>query len=254
LWSAALRPLAPMGSRESTQSTLSFSKIIQILQDHYGPPLPPISTDPFELIIWENVAYLANDRRRASAFAELKARVGVKPKAILETDQRTLADIAKVGILADLGAEKLLTIAKVAYEEFNGDLQSALRLPLRQAKNALKKFPGIGEPGAEKILLFTGTCPILALESNGLRVLLRLGYGKQDRNYAASYRSVQAAVAGELPSDCASLICAYQLLRTHGQQLCKSSKPHCESCPLKRKCLYFLSNTSRANPKGYSHG
>jgi hypothetical protein len=41
--------------------------------------------------------------------------VGVKPKAILETDQHTLADIAKVGILADLGAEKLLTVAKVAY-------------------------------------------------------------------------------------------------------------------------------------------
>jgi hypothetical protein len=30
---------------------------------------PPLSTDPLELIIWENIAYLANDSRRAEAFA-----------------------------------------------------------------------------------------------------------------------------------------------------------------------------------------
>jgi len=176
-----------MRQSQPTQPALSFSEIILILQDYYGPPLPPISSDPFELIIWENVGYLASDRRRASAFVELKARVGLEPKAILEADHHTLADIAKAGILADVSAEKLLTAAKIAYEEFNSDLRSALRLPLPQAKKALRKFPGIGEPGAEKILLFTGTCPLLALESNGLRVLLCLGYGKEERNYASTY-------------------------------------------------------------------
>ena len=81
---------------------------------------------------------------------------------------------------------------------------------------------------------------MLALESNGLRVRLRLGYGKEDRNYAASYRSVQAALASQLRGDCAALIQAHQLLRTHGQELCKSSKPRCEQCPLAQKCNYFL--------------
>lgn len=233
--------LGRMLSRHPAQSAWGFSEIIRILQDHYGPPLPPVSTDALELIIWENIAYLANDQRRASAFAALKTRVGVEPKAILEADQRTLTDIAKAGILADVSAEKLLKIAKIAYEQFNSDLRPTLSLPLPQAKRALKKFPGIGDPGAEKILLFTGSYPILALESNGLRVLLRLGYGKEERNYAATYRSVQAAVASELPADCPSLIWAHQLLRTHGQELCKSSKPRCEPCPLKRKCRYFLS-------------
>lgn len=203
--------------------------------------MPPISTDPFELIIWENIAYLASDRRRVSAFAELKARVGTDPEAILKADQRTLTDIAKAGILANVSAEKLLTAAKIAYEEFDCDLWPALRLPVPQAKKALRKFPAIGEPGAEKILLFTGSYPILALESNGLRVLLRLGYGKEDRNYAVSYRSVQAALASQIPGDCAALIHAHQLLRTHGQELCKSSKPRCNQCPLAPKCSYFLS-------------
>ena len=34
-----------------------------------------------------------------------------------------------------------------------------------------------GEPGAEKVLLFSGSAPVLALDSNALRVLLRLGFG-----------------------------------------------------------------------------
>jgi endonuclease III len=232
-----------MSFPQPAQLPLRFAEIIRILHRHYGPPPPPISADPFDLIVWENIAYLANDRRRESAFAELKARTGMGPEAILKADHRTLADIAKAGILADVSADKLLTVAKIAYEEFNSDLRPTLRLPLPQAKKALRKFPGIGEPGAEKILLFTGSYPILALESNGLRVLLRLGYGKQDRNYSASYRSVQAAVASQLPGDCAALIRAHQLLRTHGQKLCKSSKPRCDQCPLAQKCSYFLSGS-----------
>jgi hypothetical protein len=39
--------------------------------------------------------------------------------------------------------EKLLTIAKIAYEEFDSDLRAALKKPLPQAKKALKRFPSI---------------------------------------------------------------------------------------------------------------
>ena len=50
----------------------TFSKLVDKLHEHYGRPAPPVSTDPLELIIWENIAYLASDGRRAEAFATLK--------------------------------------------------------------------------------------------------------------------------------------------------------------------------------------
>ena len=90
-----------------------------------------------------------------------------------------------------MSAEKLLTIAKIAHEEFQSDLSSVLRKLLPQAKKALKKFPSIGEPGAEKILLFTRSYPVLALDSNGLRVLCRVGFAEEQKNYSATYRLVQ---------------------------------------------------------------
>ena len=45
---------------EHGKPTITFSKLVDKLQQHYGAPAPPPSTDPLELIIWENIAYLAN--------------------------------------------------------------------------------------------------------------------------------------------------------------------------------------------------
>jgi endonuclease III len=223
---------------EHGKPTIPFSKVVDKLQQHYGAPAPPPSTDPLELIIWENIAYLANDRRRAEAFAILKRTIGTRPDQILAAQHSALAAIGKAGILPDVSAEKLLAIAKIAYEEFDSDLHSALKKPLPQAKKALKRFPGIGDPGAEKILLFTRSYPLMALESNGLRVLCRVGFADEQKNYSATYHLIQDAIRGQLPKDYDSLIRAHQLLRQHGQELCKRSKPCCAECPLQTECNY----------------
>ncbi len=218
--------------------TITFSKMIDKLQQHYGPPAPPPSTDPLELIIWENIAYLASDKRRAEAFATLKQTIGTRPEQILVAPHSALAAIGKAGILPDISAEKLVTIAKIAYEEFDSDLRPALKKPFPQAKKALKRFPSIGDPGAEKILLFTRSYPVMALDSNGLRVLCRVGFAEEQKGYSATYRLVQGAIQEQLPRDCDSLIRAHQLLRQHGQELCKRSKPRCGECPLSDSCNY----------------
>jgi hypothetical protein len=44
---------------EHGKPTITFSKLVDKLEQHYGAPAPPPSTDPLELIIWENIAYLA---------------------------------------------------------------------------------------------------------------------------------------------------------------------------------------------------
>jgi endonuclease III len=122
--------------------------------------------------------------------------------------------------------------------EFDGDVRSALKLPLPKARKALQKFPGIGEPGAEKILLFTRSYPVLGLESNGLRVLLRLGFGEEKKNYSASYRSVQEAIKDQLSDDYDWLMSTHILLRQHGRELCKTNRPLCGECPVRKGCAY----------------
>jgi len=191
------------------------------------------------MILWENVAYLANDAKRAEAFAELRARVGLTPAAVRKAKDSTLLAIASKGIVADNTVAKLREAAEIARDDFGDDLSPILNKPFFAAKKDLRKFPAIGEPASEKILLVNRRHPILALESNGLRVLVRLGYAPEQRNYSATYKSVQRALAPQLPTSCEALVRAHQLLRQHGQELCKRTSPVCGKCPLRADCAWF---------------
>jgi len=219
----------------------NLHQIVARLKAFYGKPKPPITTDPFELALLENVAYLVSDERRAEAFTFLREAVGTKPHQILAATDEALLRVTKLGgMQPEKRAARLREMALIALNEFGGEVNSALRMPLAKAKKALQKFPSIGEPSAEKILLFTRSYPVLGLESNGLRALLRLGFGEEKKNYTASYRSVQEAIKNDLGHDYDWLIDAHLILRHHGKELCKTTNPMCEKCPVKKSCAYYI--------------
>ena len=222
----------------ATSSSLAW--LIERLADAYGPAPEPFPTDPFELVLWENVAYLADDAKRRRAFDALRETVGTRPEQILSASERQLLEVARHGILADTFASKLRAAAQVALGDLGGDLQVVLRLPIPKAKRALRKFPGIGEPGAEKILLYTRSQPFLALESNGLRVLVRYGICQETGSYAATYAAARAVAERELPTDFDTLTAARHNLRRHGMEICRRSVPDCGVCVARERCAYAL--------------
>jgi len=217
-----------------------LQKLISLLTAHYGNPGPPITTDPFELILLENVAYLVSDERREAAFKTLRKHAGTKPHKILSAaPENILKATALGGMHPEQRVNRLREIALIAMNEFAGDLSQATKLPLPKAKQALRKFPSIGEPSAEKILLLSRSYPVLGLDSNGLRVLVRFGFGEEKKNYTGTYRAVQEAIKGQLKENFDWLISAHMLLRQHGKELCKTNAPLCEQCPVRRTCAYF---------------
>jgi endonuclease-3 len=225
---------------------LNLQKIISQLAKHYGKPKPPITTDPFELILLENVAYLVSDARREEAFRTLRKQAGTKPHEILAASHENILKATKLGGMhPEQRVRRLKEIALIAMNEFGGDLKQVLKLPLPKAKQALRKFSSIGEPSADKILLFTRSYPVLGLDSNGLRVLVRLGFGEEKKNYTATYRAVQEAIKDQLSEDYDWLIDAHILLRQHGKELCKTNAPLCEKCPVRKSCAYFKAFQNR---------
>jgi len=216
-----------------------FQKLIDRLRHHYGTPELPPASGPFELVMWENCCYLLSDERRAAVFEGLRAQVGMNAEAIWKADQKTLLPLARMGgMLPETRVFRWREIGRITLTQFEGDLDCILQGPYAQAKKALKLFPAIGDPGAEKILMFCGAAPGLPLESNGNRVLTRVGYGTNQKNYGAMYRSVQAAIQPELPKDAAALARAHLLLRQHGKTLCRNNRPRCEECPVAGLCAF----------------
>jgi endonuclease III len=229
-----------------TKVSLTLRESVEVLRRHYGPPAGLPTADPFELVLWQNVAYLATPARRREAFEQLRRTVGTTPAAILRADPQALERVTARGILKRTFAIKLRECARIAVNDFGGDLGAVIQRPLETAKRALQSFPGIGEPGAEKILLFTGQQALLAPDSNGLRVLVRLGLIREEKAYALTY-AASREVAKDLPAEPRVMQAAHLLLQQHGQTLCKRRAPDCDACPLAPACAYAAA--TRGAPK-----
>ena len=220
----------------------SFKQLISQLRRHYGAPEAPAAKGPFELVLWENACYLLSDERRLEVFEALREQVGLSAAAIDGASDKVLLPLARRGgMRPETRVFRWREIARITLNQYAGDLDSVLKLPYADAKRALKQFPCIGDPGAEKILLLCGLSSGLPIESNGLRVLVRLGWGRLQRNYGATYRSVQDDLKPELPSSAKNLSEAHLLLRTHGKTLCKDKAPLCHQCPVSADCDYAQS-------------
>ena len=229
----ARRDKAPVAKNILVDSVLK-------LEAHYGAPGPPPTTDPFEMIVWENAAYLVDDTRRRAVFELLRRKVGIVPEAIARTPPEELAAVIETGGMRPaMRAEKLKTAAALALEIGLVTLRETVASSRDEAKRLLKRFPGIGDPGADKILLFARARRSLAPDSNGLRVLVRLGLGQENANYARMYQSAARAVETLLPDDFDWCMRAHRLMRRHGQELCKQASPRCEICPLTRVCVWY---------------
>jgi endonuclease III len=226
-----------------------FTRIIQQLKKYYGEPEVPPARGPFELILWENACYLLPDGRRLEVFNTLRDQVGLNPSAIDAAPQGILLPIAiRGGMRPETRVFRWREIARITLNQYGGDLNAILGMPYAEAKKALKQFPTIGDPAAEKILLLCGTASGLPVESNGLRVLSRVGWGRVQKNYAATYRSVEEALKTELPTHVERLREAHLLLRIHGKTLCKDQAPLCHQCPVAGECAFALSREAASRP------
>ena len=217
-----------------------LKSIIAKLARLYSPGDGP--SDPLQLILWENIGYLIDDEKRAALFAEFGKRVGFDAGAIARAPKSLLTDIAKRGgMRPGTRVERWREIARLALTEAGGDLKRTLRaLPLPKARALLKKFPAIGDPGADKVLLFSGIAAQPSLDSNGLRTLVRLGFCAEEKSYAATYKSAVKVLRREGGEDRTWLMSAYVALREHGRALCKRGKPLCLACPLDKICAHVL--------------
>ncbi|MGH9385732.1 MAG: endonuclease III domain-containing protein [Vicinamibacterales bacterium] len=215
-----------------------LERLVGRLKRFHGSPPEPPTRDPFRLIVWEQVGYLADDKRRLEAYRMLEERVGLGPADILHAPLATLRAVTRRGgaIGSNERASRLGASADRVIKKWDGNLKLVLDLPLAAARSELIKYPSIGGPGAERILLLTGAHPVLGLDSNALRVLQRLGYGDERAPWAQGYRQTQQAADGDLPRAVPIRRLAYLLLKHHGQTLCRRTLPRCTECPVLDDC------------------
>jgi endonuclease III len=218
---------------------MELAPILRTLSRTYGKPTRREPGGAFEMILFEVASYLVADDVRAAVYERLANDIGTTPQEILAASREDIARaIAAGGMNVNQRVAKVRRAAELAIDGID------LKDPVR-ARRALAKMPSIGEPGAEKIALFAGGHRALPLDSNGLRVLIRLGFGAEKKDYRAMYRSAQDAVT--TPATVRACIDAHLLLRTHGKSVCKT-KPRCDECALAPMCPSSTTLTRAEGP------
>ena len=147
-------------------------------------------------------------------------------------------------MVRELRAMRLKEIAERVRKEFGGDLAAALKaMPVARVRAALKKFPNIADPGADRIMLFGGISPVAAVPSNSPHVLVRIQLGYERENYGVTYKEAQGMIAADVAEKFDARIRAYMILKTHAQTLCKRTNPKCSVCPVAGSCAFFGGKT-----------
>ncbi len=219
---------------------LTIPALLDRLEEFYGQQEACWPVDPYEFIVWWHCGYPAGDVACAKGWQRLTSEVGIETHRLLKASPARLASALKAGgMVPELRALRLQEIALRVENEFGGDLRTALAGRVSDARKTLKKFPGIADPGVDRILLFAGIAPLAAVASNCPHVLVRILRGKEDENYGANYRTAQQAIMAQMPEKFDARTRAYLLLKRHGQEICKRSNPKCEKCPVNSYCAFF---------------
>ena len=238
-------------SRETAKGGFDLGQVLDALEHLYGPQKVAGPIDPYEMILFLNCGYPATDVACGKGFIALRREVGLAPDEILSASDATLAAVMRVGgIVPEQRAERLKSIARTVQRDCGGNLTAMLKQSMREekihpgqgvqrARKLLQQFPVIGEPGAEKILLFAKLAPVAAVPSAFVAVPVRLWRGETGTSYSADYRKGREILDAGLPESFDARQRAYLLLKTHGQEICKRSAPRCEICPVTGDCAYL---------------
>ena len=211
-----------------------LERMLASLQTFYGP-LPPPPRDPFALFVWEVLSVHSTPRKRDAALAALKRIPALTPDAMWRAAQKKVEESVK---LAGPYTENRLNALRAGADVFrrNPNLPAIIRGPIAGARRALKPLPQLGETGAHRMLLFAADHPILPVDARVSRVGRRLGYGEPHDEFRRQARSVQDALAKELPPTVDAFSRAFLYLSHHGAATCTEVDPHCVVCPLLKQC------------------
>jgi endonuclease III len=226
----------------------SLNEVVRALVEEHGAPKTFRIRDPWELVVWETSTYLADDEAKKGVFDRLKKLTALDPKQMVAAPRaKMVAALEGGGPVPGFRYDKLKLNAKRALEMDLKALRAAVKNGERvAAKKLLKRFHGIADPGSDRVLMFAGGAKTLGADAAIVRVLVRLGFGEDSRDWSRAYRTSAHAVEPELPNDRDALVRFHLALQTHGRLVCKTTRPACAECPLRDRCAHHAKSQASA--------
>lgn len=205
--------------------------LFTILQNAMGSA-PGISADtPWEKVLLLLLQTAAKKGGAEKALAGLREEGLVSPDALARLSLDELAEIIRPAGAAPAKAGRVLAMARLIVDRFDGDAAALFALDLDSVRTLLLELNGVGPETADRLLLFAGGFPVLPLDAGLQRIALRHGWVPA----GIGYEEGQQELLYQLPAEVDQLQQLSELLTEVGQKWCRK-QPQCAGCPLE-SCL-----------------
>ena len=175
---------------------------------------------PFQLLVAVILSAQSTDAAVNRATPAL-FRAAPNPRAMLALGVRGLKRYIRSIGLYNTKAEHIIRTCRLLLEQHGG------RVP--NTRPALEALPGVGRKTCGVILNTAFGQPAIAVDTHIYRVANRTGLAP-----GRSARAVEDGLMAIVPSR--YLACAHHWLILHGRYVCKSRRPDCRGCVIRRLC------------------
>lgn len=212
------------------QSRSRIALILRRLERVFGPVEPPERLPVLDELIATILSQNTTDSNSGAAFEELRRRFR-NWEVVRQASVERVADAIRIAGLANQKAPRIKAMLQQLHEE-QGELSLEFlhEMPLDEACEYLRRFPGVGPKTIACVLLFACSKPILPVDTHVHRVSQRLGLIGSKANEAKAHAELARLVPAERVLDF-----HIQLIR-HGREVCAARKPRCTECVLLDRC------------------
>lgn len=211
----------------------AFTRTLRILERRH--PLRDWSHDmtPFEILVSTVLSQsttVANERR---GLAGLRAAFGtITPPVLAAAGEREIARAIWHAGLASQKAPRIRAIAREVLRRWGGTLTPVLRMPTKDAREALMSLPGVGPKTADVVLAMAADHPTFPVDTHITRIALRWNLVSK-----GDYESTRGALEAWTPPRRRKVW--HLALIAHGRELCRARNPRCDACPIRPDCDWY---------------
>ena len=219
------------GTRTSSRKRrVTARDVMDLLNKEYGTFQWSPRYDPASELVYTILSQHTSDVNSHRAFEALMRAFG-SLDAVKEADLDSIEETIRMGGLAKIKAPRIKAVLKQISDEVGSyDLSFLAEMPLQEAKDWLRKLPGIGPKTAAIVLCFSLGMPAMPVDTHIYRVAKRLGLIGPKVTADAAHDILEPMVAAE------EVFAFHLYLINHGRQVCKALRPRCDECLLAWGC------------------
>lgn len=209
---------------------MNVGQILKLLSEEYGKRKRRPRQSPISVLVQTILSQNTSDRNSGTAFESLLASFADWDD-IADAAVEQIADSIRAGGLGEVKASYIKRVLEDIRRKQGGfELEFLKRMSVDEARDWLRRLPGVGMKTASCVLLFSLGMPALPVDTHIFRVARRLGV----IDSRVSVEQAHKLLEGVVPPD--DVYQFHILLIEHGRRICKARQPRCGQCVLRKSC------------------